>query len=308
MVLNFVGTDDQLTTEKVSPKTKNLDKQPVGKIIEIMNNEDKTVAESVQDALPKIEAAIEKIVEVMKVGGKLYYIGAGTSGRLGILDASECPPTFGVDSDLVTGIIAGGESAIRSSIENAEDDEEAGRQDIAKSVTSQDAVVGIAASGATPYVLGAVAAANDMGVVTVGISCNDHTPLSQAVQYAIELLVGPEILTGSTRLKAGTAQKMVLNMISTTAMIKLGKVYGNLMVNMKATNQKLRNRAIEIVRNASDVSYETARGMTDQANGDARAAILMIKYQISLKEAVSALNHSNCHFREAMHVIERRQS
>lgn len=299
-----MGIDDQLTTEKVSLKTKDLDTHQVGDIIKMMNDEDKTVANSVEDALPNIEIAIGKIVEVMKAGGKLYYIGAGTSGRLGILDASECPPTFGVDSDLVTGMIAGGETAIRSSIENAEDDEEAGRKDIAERITAQDAVVGIAASGATPYVIGAMGAANDRGAVTVGLSCNHHTPLSQAAQYAIEVPVGPEILTGSTRLKAGTAQKMVLNMISTTAMIKLGKVYGNLMVNMKATNQKLRRRAVGIVRNATGVNDESAKEMTDKANGDARIAILMIKYQISLEKATHALKTSNGHFREAMHVIE----
>lgn len=299
---------DPLTTEQVSQKTKDLDTYQVRDIIEVMNEEDQTVAQSVEQSLPEIEMAIERIVVAMKDGGKLYYIGAGTSGRLGVLDASECPPTFGVDSGLVTGLIAGGDAAIRSSIENAEDDKDAGRQDVAERVTSQDAVVGIAASGTTPYVLGGVEAANANGALTVGISCNNDTPLSEAAQFAIELLVGPEILTGSTRLKAGTAQKMVLNMISTTAMIKLGKVYGNLMVNMQATNQKLRERAIGIVRDAANVSDETARVMTDRANGDVRAAILMIKYQIGFEEAVSALNTANGHFRDAMHGVEGKHS
>lgn len=300
--------NDGRLTEQTSERMEELDLYSVRDIIKRMNHEDKTVSSTVENALPQIETAIQNIVRTMKDGGKLFYIGAGTSGRLGVLDASECPPTFGVEYDLVNGLIAGGDAAIRFSIENAEDDEEDGKREINAKVTGQDVVVGIAASGATPYVLGAINAARQMGAVTVGISCNSDTPLSQAVQYPIELFVGPEILTGSTRLKAGTAQKMVLNMISTTAMMKLGKVYKNYMVNMRASNHKLRQRTIEIVEGAADVDRKTARDTTDRAKGDARAAILMIKYQITYEEAAVALTETNGHFREAMHAIEEKQT
>lgn len=297
--------NNESQTEQASANTPDLDTYAVRDIIGFMNEADKTVAQAVERALPQIEAAIENIVDAMKNGGKLYYIGAGTSGRLGILDASECPPTFGVDSDLVTGVIAGGEQAIQTSIEDAEDDQQAGRQDVAERVTSRDAVVGIAASGTTPYVLGAIEAANAIGAVTAGISCNQNTPLSDVAQSPIALLSGPEILAGSTRLKAGTAEKMVLNMISTTVMIKLGKVYGNLMVNLQATNKKLRKRAVDIVQQAADVDKERAQEVTDIAGGDVRAAILMIKYTIGYDQAIAALQEANGHFREAMHIVEK---
>lgn len=293
-------------TEQVSQKTKDLDMHTIRDIIEIMNGEDETVAKAVQYSLPQIETAIENIVDVMKAGGRLFYIGAGTSGRIGVLDASECPPTFGVDSKLVTGIIAGGETALYTSVENVEDDENAGKQDVIKKVTSQDAVIGLAASGTTPYVLGATKAARDIGALTSGISCNQNTLLSQTVRNPIEVLVGPEILTGSTRLKAGTAQKMVLNMISTTVMIKLGKVYGNLMVNMQASNDKLRKRAIEIVAYATGEDYKTAKNTINKANGDVRASILMIQYSVDYQEAINALHSTKGHFRNAMNVIEQR--
>ncbi|HEX7065239.1 MAG TPA: N-acetylmuramic acid 6-phosphate etherase [Bacillales bacterium] len=296
--------NQSLTTEQVFQGTRELDTYKVGEIIEIMNNEDKTVAKSIERSLPQIQAAIEKIVEVMEKGGRLFYIGAGTSGRLGILDASECPPTFGVDDQLVVGLIAGGESAVTTAVEDAEDDENSGKEEVSRKVTSQDAVVGIAASGTTPYVLGAIEAANDMGVVTVGLSCNANTALSQISQFPIEVPVGPEVIAGSTRLKAGTAQKMVLNMISTTAMIKLGKVYGNLMVNMQATNQKLRRRVVEIVIRATGANEEVAKLTTDKANGDARAAILMIKYRIEYGEAIRVLEAANGHFRAALEKLE----
>lgn len=292
-------------TEKASTKTKDLDTYEVKNIIGLMNREDKTVAESVEQALPRIQTAIEKIIDVMEKGGRLFYIGAGSSGRMGILDASECPPTFGVDPELVIGMIAGGDEAIRWSIEDAEDDREAGKNDVIQEVKAGDAVVGIAASGTTPYVLGGIEAAHEMGAVTVGISCNEGTPLSDAVQVGIEIKTGPEVLAGSTRLKAGTAQKMVLNMISTTTMIKLGKAYGNLMVNMQATNQKLRNRAVDIVCSATDVNHEKAQDMIDKANGDTRAAILMIMYDINVETALTALEHVNGHFRNAMYRIEK---
>lgn len=292
-------------TEQASDKTKNLDTYDVKEIIGLMNDEDKTVAEAVEQSLPQIQAVIEAIINVMEKGGNLYYIGAGSSGRMGILDASECPPTFGVDPELVVGMIAGGDEAIRWSVEDAEDDRGAGREDVLEVVTTDDAVVGIAASGTTPYVLAGIEAANEIGAVTAGISCNKGTPLSDTAQFGIEIKTGPEVLAGSTRLKAGTSQKMVLNMISTATMIKLGKAYGNMMVNMQATNHKLRERAVDIVQGATDVDHEKARDMIDQAAGDTRAAILMIMYGIDAETAFAALTQANGHFRNAMHMIEK---
>ncbi|HET7615549.1 MAG TPA: N-acetylmuramic acid 6-phosphate etherase, partial [Bacillales bacterium] len=235
-----------MLTEQRNKRSEMLDRLSVEEIIRIMNGEDQSVAASVEKQIPDVTAAIERIVDVVRDGGRLFYVGAGTSGRLGILDASECPPTFGVDPTLVNGIIAGGDRAIRTAIENAEDDERKGMQDLAQLVTKRDAVVGITSSGRTPYVIGAMKKANEIGAVTVGLSCNPDAELSRYVRFPIEAPVGPEVVTGSTRLKAGTAQKMILNMISTTVMIKLGKVYGNLMVNVQATNEKLRKRVVRI--------------------------------------------------------------
>jgi len=288
------------TTEQGLEQTELLDTYEVKEIINLMNREDKTVAYAVQKVLPFIEEVIQKVVEKMQNGGRLYYVGAGSSGRMGILDASECPPTFGVDADVVVGIIAGGDQAIRWAIEDAEDDKNAGKQDVQHQITEKDALVGITASGITPYVIGAVEAANEIGAVTAGISCNQDTLLGQTAQHKIEIHTGAEILTGSTRLKAGTAQKMVLNMITTTTMIKLGKVYGNQMVNMQATNEKLRLRAVQIVTSITDVSKQEAQAMLNEAKGDARAAILMIMYQVSEQTATDALTSSGGHFRNAV--------
>jgi N-acetylmuramic acid 6-phosphate etherase len=269
-----------------------------------MNEEDQTVALAVRAALPQITAATEAVVAAMKSGGRLFYIGAGTSGRLGVLDASECPPTFGVEPELVSGIIAGGEQAIRSAIENAEDDAVAGAEAIAAAVRLGDVVVGIAASGTTPYVIGAMREARKRGIVTASISCNANTPLSAEVQFPIEVPVGPEIVTGSTRLKAGSAQKLVLNTISTTAMIQLGKVYGNLMVNMKATNHKLRIRTVRIIREATGVDEETASRYGAEADGDARVAILMIMFNVSKEKATDALRQAGDHFGETVKLLQ----
>jgi N-acetylmuramic acid 6-phosphate etherase len=295
----------QPITEQRNEKTANLDKLSVPEIIQIMNAEDQTVAVSVQRALPEIGAAVSGIVEIMKRGGRLFYVGAGTSGRLGILDASECPPTFGVSRELVTGIIAGGEAAIMTAIENAEDDADAGARDIEAVITAADAVVGIAASGNTPYVIGAIRRAREIGALTAGVSCNSGARLSEAAQYAIEVPVGPEIVTGSTRLKAGTATKMVLNMITTTAMIKLGKVYGNLMVNVQATNLKLRDRVVRIVQDATGADQATAAAHVEQGDGDARLAILMIKFGIGKVKALEALQQCNDHFGDAVERLEK---
>lgn len=291
-------------TEQRNDKSANLDKLSVAEIIQIMNEEDQSVAVSVQGALPEISAAISGIVEKMQGGGRLFYIGAGTSGRLGILDASECPPTFGVCRELVTGIIAGGETAIMTAVENAEDDADAGAKEIEAVITAADAVVGIAASGNTPYVIGAIRRAREIGALTASLSCNNGARLSEAAEYAIEVPVGPEIVTGSTRLKAGTATKMVLNMITTTAMIKLGKVYGNLMVNVQATNSKLRDRVVRIVQDATDTDYATAAAHAEQADGDARVAILMIRFGIGKARALEALQQSSDHFGNAVQWLE----
>ncbi|TVY07529.1 N-acetylmuramic acid 6-phosphate etherase [Paenibacillus cremeus] len=297
-------SNSELTvTEQRNEHSQHLDSMSVNEIVELMNQEDKKVAVAVEAALPQITTAIEAIARTLKAGGTLYYIGAGTSGRLGILDASECPPTFGVDPSLVVGIIAGGPGAITRSVENAEDDHEAGKRDIGAQITPSDVVVGIASSGTTPYVIGALEEARRIGAVTIGFSCNTNTKVSTAAQYAIEVPVGPEIVTGSTRLKAGTATKMVLNMITTTTMIMLGKVYGNLMVNVQATNAKLRKRVIKIITDATGAAEETAAAICSQANGDARIAILMLKYGITAEEAASALARTNDHFGNTMRLL-----
>lgn len=272
-------------TEKRNKKSENLHEQTTMEIIQLMNEQDKTVAHVVESALPQIEKSVEAMVTSIDHGGHVVYFGAGTSGRLGVLDASECPPTFGVSPDLIQGVIAGGDEALRIAVENAEDSRELARSDVEKYVMKNDVVVGIASSGNTPYVLEAIVAAQEIGARTIGIACNNESELSALVDIAIELPVGPEIVTGSTRLKAGTAQKMVLNMLSTTTMIKTGKVYQNLMVNVQATNNKLRERAISIIMELTDVDYETAKQTNEVAKGDTRIAIIMLLFQIDLKRA-----------------------
>ncbi|OCT12925.1 N-acetylmuramic acid 6-phosphate etherase [Paenibacillus pectinilyticus] len=289
----------KLTTEQRNERSAQLDQLSTIEIITLMNEEDQQVPLAVREALPQIERAIEVIIEKLANGGRLFYIGAGTSGRLGVLDAAECPPTFGTNKELVTAIIAGGSQAIFEAVEDAEDNEEVGRSEVRKQLTNRDVLFGIAASGKTPYVLGAVQEAKQLGILTIGLACNVNTPLGGLVDYPIEVSVGPEVVTGSTRLKAATAQKLILNMISTATMIRLGKVYKNLMVNVQATNDKLRHRVIDIVMEATPTNEEEARRSCDLANGDARAAILMLQFQVDYPTVMQALQKSGGHFGRA---------
>ncbi len=246
------------TTEQ-SSKYEHLEMMSVTELLSNINQEDKSVPFSVEKALPQIETLVSEIVTKMKLGGRLFYIGAGTSGRLGIVDASECPPTFGVTFDLVNGIIAGGDKAIRRAVENAEDNATQAWKDLQEhNINKNDVVVGIAASGTTPYVIGGLQACNDNNISTGSISCNAGSPLSQTAKFPIEVVVGPEFVTGSSRMKAGTAQKLVLNMISTATMIQLGKVKGNKMVDMQLSNSKLVDRGVKMIMGEIPVSYEEA--------------------------------------------------
>lgn len=257
----------------------NLELQSTESLLRGMNEEDQKVALAVKKVIPQIEAFIDACFEKMNDGGRLFYIGAGTSGRLGIVDASECPPTFGVDHNTVIGIMAGGDSAIRKAVEFAEDDTEQGWRDLQEfKITEQDTLVGIAASGTTPYVLGALEKANNSGLVTGGITCNPESPLSKLAQFPMVPVVGPEFVTGSTRMKSGTAQKLVLNMISTALMIKLGRVEGNRMVDMQLSNNKLVDRGAKMVQNQLNISYEEAQQLL-QKHGSVRKAVRNYKSQ-----------------------------
>ena len=267
---------ENLLTEQPNPASASIDALATEDMLRIVNAEDRKVADAVASEIPAIARAVDAIVASFQQGGRLFYIGAGTSGRLGVLDASECPPTFGVPAGMVQGIIAGGEPALSRATEASEDDPASGARDLAaRGFTARDALVGIAASGRTPYVLGAIAEAQRLGAVTVGISCTPDSELAHAVAIPITPLVGPEVIAGSTRLKAGTAQKLVLNMLSTGAFIRMGYVYGNLMVNVQPTNAKLADRARRIVAQAAGVSGERAGEWLDAAGGNVRAAILM---------------------------------
>ena len=264
-----------LETEKRNPATGAIDRMSAREIARAMNAEDATVAGAVGRELSQIAAAIEGITARLRWGGRLVYMGAGTSGRLGVLDASECPPTFSTPPELVVGWIAGGPEALTRSVEGAEDSAEAGRADAARlGVTGADALVGIAASGRTPYVLGAVSYARERGALTVGLACNSGTPLADAVEIVIAPVVGPEVIGGSTRLKAGTAQKMVLNMLSTGTMILLGKTYGNLMVDVQPTNGKLRRRAVAIVAQATGLPVPEAEALLRASHDEVKTAIV----------------------------------
>lgn len=260
------------TTEQ-SSKYEHLENMPVQELLSNINQEDKTVPLAVEKALPQIETLVTQVVTKMKLGGRLFYIGAGTSGRLGVVDASECPPTFGVPFDLVVGIIAGGDKAIRRAVENAEDDDKQAWFDLQEyKINENDVVIGIAASGTTPYVIGGLKACNENNIITASISCNAASPLSQTAQFPIDVVVGPEFVTGSSRMKAGTAQKLVLNMISTATMIQLGKVKGNKMVDMQLSNSKLVDRGVKMIMGEIPVSYENAAELLEKY-GSVRKAV-----------------------------------
>jgi N-acetylmuramic acid 6-phosphate etherase len=295
---------ERLITEQSNPASLNLDELPTQELLSAMNTADVGVAAAVSREIPRIVRAVDAIAAALEQGGHLVYLGAGTSGRLGVLDASECPPTFGVPLDLVRGIIAGGDRALRRAVESVEDDPDMGAADlVASGFGPGDALVGISASGRTPYVLGAVKKAQKIGTLTCGISCTPNSALSQAVDYPIEPVAGPEILTGSTRLRAGTATKMVLNMISTAVMVKLGHVYGNLMVNVQPTNRKLEHRALRIIQHTTGVTPERATQLLEQAGRSVRTAIVMEKRNISRPEAERLLARAHGRIREALSLI-----
>lgn len=270
-----------LTTEKRNAASANIDKVSTLEMLQIINAEDKKIASAVEKVLPQVAVAVDLIAQKISAGGRLFYIGAGTSGRLGVLDASECPPTFGVDSELVQGIIAGGNYALTHAVEGAEDDKNLAIENLReKNFSAGDILVGIAASGRTPYVLSAIEYAKKIGAKTVGVSCVESSALAEIVDIAITPITGAEIITGSTRMKAGTATKMILNMLTTGAMIRLGKVYGNLMVDVRATNDKLRDRAKRIVIAATGCDEITAAESLEKFGGHAKSAIDFLNSKI----------------------------
>ena len=290
MAENLLQTLSTLITEQRNPNSMHVDSLSALEIVQLMNKEDKQVPLAIEKCLPQIAQAVERIVAVFQQGGRLVYIGAGTSGRLGVLDASECPPTFGVSPEMVKGIIAGGERALRHPIEGAEDSKAQAVVDLQTiQFSSKDVLVGIAASGRTPYVIGALEYAKSLGSVTVSISSNPNSAMANIVDIAIDTVVGPEVLTGSSRLKSGTAQKLVLNMLTTASMILMGKCYQNLMVDVQASNEKLKTRAIRIVMQATDCDKALAEETLKQADQNAKLAIMMILSGLDRAQAEALL-------------------
>ena len=290
MAENLLQTLSTLITEQRNPNSMHVDSLSALEIVQLMNQEDKQVPLAIEKCLPQIAQAVECIVAAFQQGGRLVYIGAGTSGRLGVLDASECPPTFGVSPEMVKGIIAGGERALRHPIEGAEDSKEQAVVDLQTiHFSSKDVLVGIAASGRTPYVIGALEYAKSLGSVTVSIASNPNSAMANIVDIAIDTVVGPEVLTGSSRLKSGTAQKLVLNMLTTASMILMGKCYQNLMVDVQASNEKLKARAIRIVMQATDCDKALAEETLKQADQNAKLAIMMILSGLDRAQAEALL-------------------
>lgn len=290
-----------LLTEQRNPATMEIDTLSTIEMCRVINEQDREVAVAAGRALPRIAEAIDAIVSALGAGGRLFYTGAGTSGRLGVLDASECPPTFNVPPDLVVGIIAGGDRALRHSSESVEDSPEAGARDLEHhGFAPRDVLCGIAASGRTPYVLGAVDAANRLGAVTIGLACSPDSPLTHAARIPIEVLSGPEVLTGSTRLKAGTATKLVLNMLTTGAMIRLGYVYSNLMINVQPSNEKLVDRAQRILMAATGISRDEAARALDDSGRNVRTALVMAARGVPRETAEGLLSAAGGRVRDAL--------
>jgi len=285
---------DQLNTEQLNIKSLHIDEMSTVDMLKLINEEDKGVANAVEASIPQIELLVNQIHERMLQGGRIFYIGAGTSGRLGVLDASECPPTYGVDTSLFQGMIAGGASALLKAIEGAEDSKDLAKTDLKKvNLTSVDTVIGLAASGRTPYVIGGLEYAKEMNALTGAISCVENALISEYAEVAIEAVTGAEVIMGSTRMKAGTAQKLILNMISTSLMIKYGKVYGNLMVDVQPTNEKLVTRAHRIIMLASECTPEEAAYYLDQSNKNVKLAICMALTQKDKESCETFLNQTN---------------
>ena len=292
---------EKLATERRNERTMSLDDMSVEDILTVMNEEDQTVASVIRQEIPVIKQVVDRVVQSFQSGGRLIYIGAGTSGRLGVLDAAECVPTFGVSPDMVVGLSAVGERALIKAVEGAEDSKTLAVEDLqALQLKANDTVIGIAASGRTPYVIGGLDYAREVGAVTAALSCNKEAIISQHADLQIEVETGPEVLTGSTRLKAGTAQKLVLNMISTAAMIGVGKVYQNLMVDVQSTNEKLEIRAKRMIVEATGVELETAARYFTSANGHVKTAIVMILADVSYTEAVERLQRAHGFVRDAL--------
>lgn len=292
---------ENLITEQRNPRTLLLDRMTTLEILTVINDEDASVAGAVRAALPQIASAVDLVVDRLHAGGRVIYVGAGTSGRLGLLDAVEWTPTFGTPPTLVEAVLAGQEAAAVDAAANLEDDAALGARDLAaRTVRAADVVVGIAASGRTPYVLGALEAARKVGAGTIGLCCNPGQPLATLADVAIVVVVGPEVITGSTRMKAGTAQKMVLNMISTAAMIRLGRVYSNLMVDVRPSNAKLRRRAQAIVAAAAEISHPEAARLLDAAGGQVKAAIVMARSGADLSTALAKLARAGGSVRDAL--------
>lgn len=295
---------NQLVTESRNQESENIDEISTLNMLKVMNNEDKKVPLAVEKVLPEIALAVDKIADAFLKQGRLIYIGAGTSGRLGILDASECPPTYGTPTEQVVGLIAGGTTAIFKAVENAEDQPEQGKNDlISIDFCRHDIVVGIAASGRTPYVLGAMQYAKSLGATAISLSCNPHAPMVQLADIAITPVVGPEVITGSSRMKAGTAQKLVLNMLTTASMIKIGKVFGNLMVDVEATNAKLIERQINIVMQATECDRAEAEQALQASNRHCKTAIVMILTQTNAAQAKALLDNSGGFIRSVLKTV-----
>lgn len=296
----------KLDTEKINENTKNIDNLSTIDMLTMINNEDKKVALVVEKVIPNIAKVIDETYKRIKLGGRLIYIGAGTSGRLGVLDASECPPTYGVDFELVQGIIAGGREAMFKAKEGAEDSKELAVEDLkAINLTEKDMIIGLAASGRTPYVIGGLEYAKEIGAGTGAVSCVQNSEISKVAEYSIESVVGAEVVTGSTRMKSGTAQKMILNMISTGVMIKLGKVYGNLMIDVRPTNEKLVERAKGIIMKCTGVTRDIAEEYMRLSENDVRLAIFMILSNLNKEECINILNNNDNNIRKSLKNIDK---